>query len=68
MIRDELGSPLRLNSAMNVGTGIVRKISMATTFVMITINLEFFIVNSVISSSAATILNNWTIIWQRKLT
>jgi len=58
MIADESGSPVRVNSAINVGTGIVRKMNKATTFVIITINLEFFMVNSVISSSPAAILNN----------
>jgi hypothetical protein len=58
MIADESGSPVRVNSAINVITGIVRKMNKATTFVIITINLEFFMVNSVISSSAAAILNN----------
>ncbi len=62
MIADESGSPVRVNSAINVITGIVRKMNKATTFVIITINLEFFMVNSVISSSPAAILNNWTII------
>jgi hypothetical protein len=58
MIADESGSPVRVNSAINVITGIVRKMNKATTFVIITINLEFFMVNSVISSSPAAILNN----------